>query len=108
MARNVVEQAFGRLKARFRSLRKQIDMDVLYAPNLITACCCLHNFCEENNEKFLMEWDEEARVDADAFMRSVRERRDKLREEAFCIFDGQIDTELANTVRDAVRDWLDM
>ena len=45
-ARVCVEIAFGRLKARWRILRKRIDVNYQMAPKIVTACCILHNFLE--------------------------------------------------------------
>ena len=47
-ARIVVENAFGRLKARWRILRK-IEASIDVAPTIIAACCILHNICELAN-----------------------------------------------------------
>ena len=52
----IVEIAFGRLKARWRRLSKQIDMDISNVPNVILACCTLHNICEIHNDSFNDEW----------------------------------------------------
>ena len=43
-ARNQIECAFGRLKARWRILLRLEDI-----PDIILACFVLHNFCEERN-----------------------------------------------------------
>jgi len=45
-ARIVVENAFGRLKARWRRLTKRNEMNVSNVPHIVTACCVLHNICE--------------------------------------------------------------
>ena len=45
--RVVVENAFGRLKARWRILKRQLDIHVQEVPFVIGACCILHNLCEE-------------------------------------------------------------
>ena len=45
-ARIVSENAFGRLKARWRRLMKQNDMEAHHVPNVVVACCILHNVCE--------------------------------------------------------------
>jgi len=47
-ARVSVEMAFGRLKARWRILHK-INCNYSFALEIITACCILHNFVEDNN-----------------------------------------------------------
>ena len=49
-ARNVIECAFGRLKARFRALKRPVDINLSDLPSVIYACFVLHNFCEMNNE----------------------------------------------------------
>ena len=45
-ARNPVECAFGRLKARWSILTRKIDFKLESVPFLIYACFVLHNFCE--------------------------------------------------------------
>ena len=54
--RVVVENAFGRLKARWRRLSKQIDMHIDNAPHIIAACCVLHNVCEVHKDNFDEDW----------------------------------------------------
>ena len=51
-ARIVVENAFGRLKARWRRLQKKIDMHIDNVPNVVAAFCVLHNICEIHGETF--------------------------------------------------------
>lgn len=55
-ARIVVENAFGRLKARWRRLMKQNDMEITNVPNIIAACCVLHNMCEIHGDTFNEAW----------------------------------------------------
>ena len=55
-ARIVGENAFGRLKARWRKLLKQNDMSISNVPNVIMACCILHNVCEVHGEAFNDVW----------------------------------------------------
>ena len=43
-ARVVIEQAFGLLKGRWRRL-KAVPANVEKIPNIIVACCALHNLC---------------------------------------------------------------
>ena len=47
-ARNPIECAFGRLKARWGILTRKIDLDLTKVPTLIIAWFVLHNYCESN------------------------------------------------------------
>ena len=49
-ARNVIECAFGRLKACFSVLRREMDINLIDLPTVIYACFVLNNFCEVNKE----------------------------------------------------------
>ena len=49
-ARMVIECAFGRLKARFGCLRREMDINIDDLPAVIHTCFILHNFCEMNNK----------------------------------------------------------
>ena len=53
-ARIVVENAFGRLKARWRCLMKRNDMNTDNIPHVIAAACVLHNICEIHHEHSMM------------------------------------------------------
>ena len=59
-SRIVTENAFGRLKARWRRLYKRNDMNINKVPCVVTTCCILHNICELHNESFNEGWMEEA------------------------------------------------
>lgn len=56
VTRVVVENAFGRLKGRFNSLGKRLDLNANNCATVTAACCVLHNFCEIMNEEFDEEW----------------------------------------------------
>ena len=58
-ARIVVENGFGRLKARWRRLMKRNDMHTDHIPLVISACCVLHNLCEIHGESFNDRWIED-------------------------------------------------
>ena len=50
-ARIVTENAFGRLKGRFRCLNRAMDVNAKEHHSLIMSCFVLHNFCEFRSEK---------------------------------------------------------
>lgn len=54
--RVIVEHAYGRLKGRWRCLQKRLDIDVASVPQVIAACCVLHNICETHGDSFDDEW----------------------------------------------------
>ncbi|CAM5133023.1 unnamed protein product [Natator depressus] len=58
--RMVVECAFGRLKARWRSLVTQLDLSTTNIPIVIAASCVLYNICETKGETFMAGWEVEA------------------------------------------------
>jgi hypothetical protein len=45
-----VEQAFGLLKGRWRCLIHNLEISLEIASHIITACCILHNICEERHD----------------------------------------------------------
>ena len=47
-ARNPIECAFGRLKARWGVLTRKVDLKLETVPSIIYSCFILHNFCEKN------------------------------------------------------------
>ena len=55
-ARIVIENAFGRLKARWRCLIKRLDVKPENVAIVITTCCVLHNICEVHGEEFDSTW----------------------------------------------------
>lgn len=52
----VVENAFGRLKMRWRCLSKRLDCNLPHVVDTVTACVILHNMCETNGDSFMEEW----------------------------------------------------
>ena len=58
-ARMVVENAFGRLKGRWRCCLKTNDAAIKDVPTIISTCCVLHNICEVHKEQFDDTWMEE-------------------------------------------------
>ena len=56
-ARMVVENAFGRLKGRWRCLLKRLDFALENVPNVVAACVILHNLCEMYGDHFQPEWE---------------------------------------------------
>ena len=55
-ARIVVENVYGRLKARWRRLMKRNDMHISHIPTVTAAACILHNMCEVHGERFNDAW----------------------------------------------------
>ena len=51
-ARMCIENTFGRLKGRWRLLRKQMEHDISTIPTIVSACCILHNICEVHREAY--------------------------------------------------------
>ena len=49
-ARMMIECAFGRLKARFGALRRDMDIKMPDLQHVINSCFVLHNFCELQKE----------------------------------------------------------
>eukprot|EP00850_Spirogloea_muscicola_P020649 SM000222S06990 [mRNA] locus=s222:121320:122865:- [translate_table: standard] len=46
----VAQDAFGRLKGRWKFLQNRSEMKIQELPALLGACCVLHNICEKRNE----------------------------------------------------------
>lgn len=50
-SRSSVERAFGLLKVRWRCLLKPLEHLLENIPDVIIACCVLHNICQDNGEE---------------------------------------------------------
>ena len=55
-ARMCVENAFGRLKGRWRCLLKRMDCSTSNVPNIVAACVVLHNMCEIYGDQCQLDW----------------------------------------------------
>ena len=62
----VVENAFGRLKGRWRCLLKCLDFKLDNVANVVAACVVLHNMCEIYGDPYLQEWTAEEHHDSSA------------------------------------------
>jgi hypothetical protein len=77
--RSVIEGAFGRLKMRFRvTLRPMELVDKAKINDVITACCILHNMCEDAREP-LPPVDAQLMDDLREHAEAMRYRGDRLR-----------------------------
>lgn len=54
-ARNQIERAFGRLKARWGFLSRKVDQKFESIPTVVYSCFVLHNYCEQNKDSGLDE-----------------------------------------------------
>ena len=54
-ARMVIDCSFGRLKARFGCLRREMDISQEVLPYVVYACLVLHNVCETHEERLASE-----------------------------------------------------
>ena len=61
-ARNVIENAFGRLKGRWRCLLKRNDCSLELVKVQVSACCTLHNICEVHGVGYRDEWSDVTRT----------------------------------------------
>lgn len=61
-ARRVIENTFGRLKARFRICNKRIELNIENVPNIVQSCCILHNVCESLRDTIDESWISEENV----------------------------------------------
>ena len=88
----VVENAFGRLKGRWRCLLKRLDMQVDKVAIAVGACVVLHNICEIFGDYCLEDWEQVA--SEDDVINSAPDGRNTSRQAA------------ASSIRDAIKDYL--
>ena len=62
-ARVIIEHTYGQLKGRWRCLLKRLDIDLEFVPELVPACCVLHNICEVNGDPCNSDWLEDPDVE---------------------------------------------
>lgn len=62
-ARRVIENAFGRLKARFRMMHKGLECDIHNVNSVVRAACVLHNICEHLRDQCDTSWVDAVRCD---------------------------------------------
>ena len=51
-----MENAFGRLKGRWRSILKRNYPSTELVKSIVLTCCVLHNLCELKGELYREEW----------------------------------------------------
>ncbi|KAJ7332195.1 hypothetical protein JRQ81_014375 [Phrynocephalus forsythii] len=80
--RNIVERAFGRLKARFRRLSVRMEAHIQNVNSIVASAVILHNICERKKHAIPEEYDDTANgtesqcndLQEDGGMRGQRER----------------------------------
>lgn len=58
--RNYSDSVIWRLRARFIILSQMMDLSYKIAPQVIAACCVIHNICEKEGDIFLDKWFEQS------------------------------------------------
>ena len=91
-ARMVVENAFGRLKGRWRCLSKRIDLHVSNIPHIVAACVTLYKICEIAGDHCFPEW-----IVADSTTRP----------QSSPIATAAPNSTQASSIRNAIRDYLE-
>ena len=89
MTRVVVENAYGRLKGRFRSIATRVDLNVETVCLFIAACCVLHNFCEVMGEDLNEEWLQDVQLHLSVFPVDPNQGQNRnavaIREANYCV-----------------------
>ncbi|XP_040275584.1 protein ANTAGONIST OF LIKE HETEROCHROMATIN PROTEIN 1-like [Bufo bufo] len=79
-ARVVVENAFGRLKGRWRCLMKRNDSDIELPKAMVLTCCALHNICERHGEDFYQDWNTNAEEPVRVVAQDMEEECNEVRQ----------------------------
>lgn len=54
--RNYADSVICRLRSRFLILSQMMDLSYKIVPQIIAACCIIHNICEKFEDPFLERW----------------------------------------------------
>lgn len=92
-AQAVVNTAFTRLRGRWGYLLRRSEMDLSMLAKVVTACCVLHNLCEQCGDTFLPEWNPDASPSETYLKQPETEPHD---EDASCAAEAIRDTLSAN------------
>lgn len=85
-ARRVVENAFGRMKARYRIVHKGLECCIENANKIVRTCVVLHNICEDMRDRCCAHWydgmadDDEARPQPDRMTKKASASGGQVRE----------------------------
>ncbi|KAM7313002.1 uncharacterized protein ISCGN_002923 [Ixodes scapularis] len=91
-ARRVVENTFGKLKARFHFIMKRMECEVDNALLVVRACCILNNVCEHFNDGVEPQWLSDVATEDRIYLQPV------------CITDAEADN--GQSVTDAIAGYL--
>ena len=94
-ARMVVENAFGRLKGRWRILLKRLDNRLDAVPHIIMTCATLHNICETFGERFFENWQDDITDDRSRQPRDTLQNR-PVHNTGACSIRNALTTHLSN------------
>ncbi|XP_040065408.1 uncharacterized protein LOC120839220 [Ixodes scapularis] len=91
-ARRVVENTFGKVKARFHFIMKRMECEVDNALLVVRACCILNNVCEDFNDGVEPQWLSDVATEDWVYLQPV------------CITDAEADN--GQSVTDAIAGYL--
>lgn len=92
-AQDVVNTAFTRLRGRWGYLLRRSEMGLSMLAKVVTACCVLHNLCEQCGDSFLPEWNPDASPGENCLKQPQTEPHE---EDASCAAEAIRDTLSAN------------